>query len=452
MPFNREKGSMSTSEQSATAAAIPLPPPTFSRHEICCGLTCKDLLNVVVHLFLPLSLGVFTIVITLHQQNISTIQRLEDREWARNQRDQDLNNSAQQREQDKLTAKLQREEDQLRRLQDLNISALQRDLDLQIAATKNRADDLNAEKQRIMSQEQRYHEMEVEKFRYDQERDKYLDELVLSYINEIGQLLKENNGLLTRNNVSAALARAKTLNVAGQLDPPRSAQLVQFLYNAEQLTVGHFPLDLTGAALNGIMLSPSARLLPMKKMCLAGALLINASFADQDISDWDFTGAQLTGASFIRCTCNRTKFNRATLVRADFSHAILHRTQFVHADMSLATFYQILPDDFVFFNLTKLTAANFTDAHFSGTAIHQRFRQCNLVGSIFRDVRLYRSKVELCNLTQADFTQVSDSRNKLCYFHTVVLISSSDFPKKTMHSSLQKTFVLSQGLSRVLKI
>ena len=98
-----------------------------------CDLNLRDLLQFISSLLLPLMLGVFTIVITNHQQQVASIQRI-----------QDLNNSAQQRAQDKLTAKEQREQDELRRLQDLKI-----------AQDKHDQDNLLAEKQRDMLEKQR---------------------------------------------------------------------------------------------------------------------------------------------------------------------------------------------------------------------------------------------------------------------------------------------------------
>ena len=117
----------------------------------------KDVVQCVGSLFVPLLLAIFTVIITFQQRDEASQQRL----------------------------------------QDLNISRAQRDQDKQIAEEKRLADDINSEKQRNMSRDQRQHELEVEQQRYEQERDKYLDNLLLSYYNEIGELLKEANGTLS---------------------------------------------------------------------------------------------------------------------------------------------------------------------------------------------------------------------------------------------------------------
>ena len=62
-----------------------------------CNMNLRDILSVISSLFLPMMLGIFTVVITLHQQNAMTAQRLEDRQLAREQREQDLNMSREQR-------------------------------------------------------------------------------------------------------------------------------------------------------------------------------------------------------------------------------------------------------------------------------------------------------------------------------------------------------------------
>jgi hypothetical protein len=56
-----------------------------------CNTNLRDILSMICSLSLPMMLVIFTVVITHHQQNVVTEQRLEDRQWAREQREQDLN-------------------------------------------------------------------------------------------------------------------------------------------------------------------------------------------------------------------------------------------------------------------------------------------------------------------------------------------------------------------------
>ncbi|CAF1664362.1 unnamed protein product [Rotaria magnacalcarata] len=81
--------------------------------------TLKEIIKLISSFLLPMVLGISTVVITIHQQNITLQQRAEDRQLAREQREQDLHISKLQRAQDNADSRLLRE-------QDLNISTQQR--------------------------------------------------------------------------------------------------------------------------------------------------------------------------------------------------------------------------------------------------------------------------------------------------------------------------------------
>ncbi len=108
----------------------------FVSHELY-GLKPKDTLKFISSLILPLVLGIFTIVITIQQQNSAKIQREEDRK----------------------------------------VSQLQLELERNLNDIK------------------------------------YRNEVLDTYVKGMGQLLKEDNGSPTSNEVMAMLARAKTLNI-----------------------------------------------------------------------------------------------------------------------------------------------------------------------------------------------------------------------------------------------
>lgn len=387
-----------------------------NKRTLFCGITCGNLIKLISHLILPLTLGIFTIVITIYQQEISSKQRLKDREQAQFQREQDLNISAMQRERDLLIAREQREEDKQRRYQDLNISSLQRDLDIFIAESKRTGDDLNAEKQRNMSHEQRQHELKIEQQRYDQqilieneryeqERSKYQAQLSLSYINEIGDLLGKHNGQLNLDSTSAALARAKTLNVIGQLGSNRSKNLIEFLYDAKQLTRNNNPLDLSGAQLNGIDFSTPSGLKVRQQISLVGIYLNNAIFQDLQIIGWDFTSASLNGAIFRNCNITNTSFTRASLIAADFSFSYLDLNTFSNADLSMANFHGVIGRSSIFDDAI-LIGAIFSNVEFHpmGSSRYIRFTYSNLVSATFRDAFLYKVHFRLCNMANVDLT------------------------------------------------
>ena len=186
-------------------------------------LTIHEILQLFSSVLLPLMLTVFTIIITIRQEQVAREQRL-----------QDMNNSAQQRAEDRQMAQQQR------------------DHDLKIAGDQRDQDDLIAQKQRELLEKQRQYELEIESTRYDKEHEKHLDTLLLTYINEIGTLLLNNNGSLTANSHVASFARAKTLATTRLLDPTRNIQIIEFLYESGQLTNGRNPLDLSKANFNSI--------------------------------------------------------------------------------------------------------------------------------------------------------------------------------------------------------
>jgi hypothetical protein len=207
------------------------------RRRICCGFTVKEFVRIVGSFLLPLILAVFTVVITVDQRNENRIQRAEDRHLAAEQRGQDLNNSLE-----------------------------LRNLDKENAQKKIDADDINADIQRNMTRDQRSYEFGIEQQRYEQERESNLDALLLSYYNEMGQILKETNDSLISSRTYSSLARAKTLNVIQQIGPNRSKELIKFLYDVGQLTIGNRSLDLSSAQLNNIDLSD---LMTLRKINLA---------------------------------------------------------------------------------------------------------------------------------------------------------------------------------------
>jgi hypothetical protein len=166
----------------------------------CCQLTLKKFMIIISNLLLPLILIVFTIVITLQQRQDAEKQRQEDQAIAREQRFQDLNLSLMAREQDKDLARQQRDND--RYIADL---------------------------ERNMSRE-------INREQYEDEREHYFNGQLTNYLNEIGQLLKENNGSLVNNPTIHAIARAKTLHILrSDIGPVRAVSIIRFLYDAQQL-------------------------------------------------------------------------------------------------------------------------------------------------------------------------------------------------------------------------
>ena len=320
----------------------------------CCGLKIKDILQCMGHLVVPLLLAIFTVVITFEQRQDTQQQRM-----------QDLNISREQREQDKLTAEKQRDHDK------------------KIAEEKRFADDINAEKQRNMSHDQRQHEISIEQQRYEQEREKYHDNLLLSYYDDVGKLLKESNGTLSSNPIISALVRAKTLNVVEQVGPKKSVYLIKFLYDANQLSLGLKSLDLTNAQLNNIDLST---LPTLSNIYFIGAHLNNASFSGQDLSGSHFANVRLQQANFSRANISFTVFQNVDLTKSTFREANGIDMYFEYCRMEYVDFSEV----------------RFDQSERSGTLTG--FIDSTLTLSIFRHATLSSTRFHFCNMTAVDFT------------------------------------------------
>ena len=66
--------------------------------------------------------------------------------------------------------------------------------------------------------------------------DQYQDEVLVTYVKEISDLLESKDGSLISDRLTYTLARVKTLNTLGQLDGTRQPRILRFLFEARQLT------------------------------------------------------------------------------------------------------------------------------------------------------------------------------------------------------------------------
>ena len=383
-------------------------PKNFASRHVFCGLRIKDIVHIVSQALVPILLAVFTIIITFDQRNESRIQRSEDHRLANEQRLQDLNISRQQRLEDRLLAQEQREQDlnssREQRENDRWIAEQQRQHDKQIAIDKRLADDINADIQRNMTRDQRLYEVDLEQERYKKEHEKYLDNLLLSYYNEMGEIFQKHNATSLRSYpTSFSLARAKTLNVIQQIGSSRSKHLVMFLYDAGQLTMQEKSLDLSQAHLHYLDLTKQRTLIDMY---LVGAYLDYASFDGQDLSYGDFRNALLRNATFKGSLCIGTLFDGADLTGADFTNADLTNASFINTNLQQAVLHRAHGQD-PYFQFASMQNADLSNVEFNFSLRLNRggFIDCNLARSNFRRADIRMSRLIFCNLTHADFTE-----------------------------------------------
>ncbi|CAF1283263.1 unnamed protein product [Adineta steineri] len=191
---------------------------THSRNGCGC-LNTKDWLKLASNLAIPLIIGVFTIFISINQQNTVQINRDKDVAQAAELRRNDTERAQKQREEDKEIARLQREEDkkfaQLQREEDQRMSRLQREEDREIARQQRADDKENArlqrevdlkiardkriqeyeltEKEHSLYQSQRAHEVEIAQQNYMAnlilKDDRRKENILINYQRQLAKLL-----------------------------------------------------------------------------------------------------------------------------------------------------------------------------------------------------------------------------------------------------------------------
>ncbi|CAM4982618.1 unnamed protein product [Rotaria socialis] len=322
-------------------------------------------------LLLPLSLGVFTIVITFQQQSAAQRQRIEDRDAAELQRAEDRNASRLQREQDKQEAELLRKQE--------------KDLD-----------------------KQRY-----ENGRFD------------AYIQQMGKLLKESNGSIMSSQVTATLARIETLNIFRQLDPQRNVQIIRFLYEAKQLTdtpenpsldlstAKLLKIDFRDAAVNEKQLDQlSLRGIFLLKATFIGIKMSNINFSRTkfdttnfslaEIHDADFSFAEFYNTSFTSTSFSSTIFAEATFKNVNFSCKNIRDVDFKHSTLAHADF------SFSVVYNADFSSASLENVNFSHTLLfNPKFPSATLKGVDFSLAELYNPDFSNAQLTNLNFASTN---------------------------------------------
>ena len=239
-------------------------------------LIIKNVFKFLAVLLLPLTLGVFTIVITFHQQKVA------EQQWAEHRSD----------------------------------SRLERELDWNISKS-------NQEAQNIVVRDQYRDQVFVAYF-------KEMGDL----------LEKNQNGSFTSDGLMAAIARVKALNTFRQLDGSRQIHIIRFLYEAELLTNTNesVALDISTAELTDIDFRKIGRLLQTGKVSLAGVHLKNCILNDTYINFFNFSSAEVKYVNFSSATLCDVNFTLACLYDVNFSSVHLERVNFTSAEFTNVNF------------------------------------------------------------------------------------------------------------------
>jgi uncharacterized protein YjbI with pentapeptide repeats len=304
------------------------------------GISSRNVRALLSSLVIPLIFGVITIIVTLRQQQQT------DRHF-----DVRMNFSRQQQLGDDIKSQNQRDLDR-------NISQMQRESDRNIANMHQEA-------------------------RSNTAIEQYRNRVFLDYIKEISVLLKESNGSLTSNSLTHAIARVKTLTVLQQLDGLRQQHIIDFLYEARQLTNTNESnaLDISTADLANIDFHKSLWLLCKNKISLAGVFLQNSTFHITRLCGVNFSTVKFRNVSFIlheerqrgfgplQLYIGRVDFLNATLNNVNFSSVDFDHIGFPNAAFTIAEFSFSLHrgTDFsnAYFESVNFSSARLFDVNFS---------------------------------------------------------------------------------------
>ncbi len=329
------------------------------------GLRGKYVLKFISSLLLPLMLGIFTVVVTFEQQKVARQQRLEDKTESRLQREQDKNES------------------QSKRDQDWNIAQMGQ-------AAQNKA--IN---------------------------DQYQDAVLIAYIKEVGDMLKENKGSLTSDPLTHTLARVKTLNAIRQLDGTRQMYILRFLYEAGQLTNTDESraLDISTAELIDIDFRKFARLLDIREISLAGVYLVNSTFSDIQLRDINLSSAWLGNVNFSSAQFKNAYFSSARLGNVNFSSAQFNNVYFSSAVLSNVKFSSARLGDVDFLS-TWLSNVNFSSAELW----HVNFSTAEFRDVDFSSTWLFNIDFSSARLRDVNFSSARFGNVDQTYFSTMRFI------------------------------
>ncbi|CAF3646530.1 unnamed protein product [Rotaria socialis] len=265
------------------------------------------------------------------------------------------------------------------------------------------------------------------------EEQRYKNEALDTFIKEMGKLLKESNGFLTANRVTATLARVKTLNILRELDAQRNMRVIRFLYEANQLAEvdGHSPLDLSAAELRDMNFRRLS-ILKMKitNLSLTGVFLSNATFAGVDMEYVDFATNQFDNVNFFSDYINNVSFSFTRLNNLNFSYGKFRNANFSFSSLFNVNFSfsalinthlpstQIENGNFSFaqlfdvsFSSAQLDHINFSFAQF----YHVDFSSCVLLNISFSHARFVDVNFSTATLQNVDFSYATINNADFSY-------------------------------------
>ena len=141
------------------------------------------------------------------------------------------------------------------------------------------------------------HKQELQSAKEDRENqmqiviEQHRGNVLVEYIKDIGDMLKENNYTLTHNKKIAALVRAKTLSTVRQLDGPRNSQILRFFYESMLLTSARTvdSLDISTAFFVDLEKTTLKTMKSIGSLSLVGTIFENYSFHENLLGNGDLS-------------------------------------------------------------------------------------------------------------------------------------------------------------------
>ncbi|CAF4364045.1 unnamed protein product [Rotaria socialis] len=413
-------------------------------------------LKFVSSLLLPLTLGVFTVVITFQQQSAAKQQRDGDREAAKQLRDQEKQDAELLRKQDKDLDKQRYENGRF----DAYIQQMGKLLEKyhgsikssEIAATLARVKTLNIfrqlepqrnvhiirflyeAKQLTDTPENRSIDLSTAKLLDIDFRDTAVDGKQLDQLSLTGIFLLNATFIgIKMSNINFSRTKFDTTNFSLAKIHDANFSFAEF-YNTS-FTSTYFSntifakttfqnvnfssttfdtIEFPRAKLENVYFSSNN----IRYINFQFSSLVNVDFSFSVLFNADFSSASLTDVNFSHTLLVNAKFPSATLKGVDFSSAELYKPDFSNAQLTNLNFKS-----------TNLISANFLDAKISNTNFHQsscvasrfqlaslsdcNFWQSNLKDAIFQAARLNQVNFYHANLYKTNFMDADMANSEL---------------------------------------
>ena len=389
--------------------------------------------NIVI----PIIIGIFTIFIAVHQQNLAQANRDKDIAELIRRRTEDLAQEQKRREEDKELARQQRDDAKkaatAQLIEDRETARLQRELDWKIAEEKLKQEYELAEQQRTLSLNQREHEFDIDYQNYLTNQllveDRRKEKILNNYLRQLAKLLLEYD--LTLNvsrTIFHSVLRMRTRMALKTVNPDRRTIIIRILHHGglftsewekEKLLLSHVNISGTQfGQLSGSNFTTYLTTYPC--LIVEHADAQNATFRSiylNSTSSFAYTNLDNTDWSFTEL--HNIVFNESLqMSNTIFSYTKLKSVKFQSIPMDYVSFQKNVRCEQCVFNDTSMLFARLDQTQF----FYSRFESTNMA-----DANLTHSKFHSTIFKNVIFDRANFSYSTFfnCQFHDVSMLNSS---------------------------